>query len=208
GELPLDMQVKLLRVLQEDKIYRIGDAVGRKVNVRFVAATNQNLIELMQEKKFRSDLYYRLNVIQLTMPPLRERTDDIPQLAQLFLEQYALKYQMPILEMEQSAMHILLQYSWPGNVRELKNIMERLVILTEKPRITKNELIKYFPNFHNNRYAPNHLMPTLTDEKENIEKNLIEDTLKLANANKSSAARMLGISRVTLYNKVKKYDIK
>src|SRR5699024_5660205 len=140
GELPLDMQVKLLRVLQEDKIYRIGDAVGRKVNVRFVAATNQSLIELMQEKKFRSDLYYRLNVIQLTMPPLRERTDDIPQLAQLFLEQYALKYQMPVLEMEQSAMHILLQYSWPGNVRELKNIMERLVILTEKPRITKNEL--------------------------------------------------------------------
>src|SRR5699024_3646434 len=121
----------------------------------------------------------------LTMPPLRERIDDIPQLARLFLEQYALKYQMPVLEMEQSAMHILLQYSWPGNVRELKNMMERLVILTEKPRITKNELIQYFPNLYNNRHVPNDPVPTLTNEKENIEKNLIEDTLKLANGIKS-----------------------
>ena len=133
GELPLDMQVKLLRVLQENRIYRIGDSFGREVDVRVIAATNQNVLEMMEEKKFRQDLFYRLNVIQLTMPPLRQRQEDIPILTQIFLEQFAKKYQVPIPVIPNRTMQILLSYSWPGNVRELKNMMERLIILCEKP---------------------------------------------------------------------------
>ncbi len=207
GELPLEMQVKLLRVLQENRIYRIGDSIGQEVDVRFIAATNQDLPKMMLENKFRSDLYYRLNVIQLTMPPLRERLDDIPNLAQGFLEQFALKYHVPILEIDQAAIHILLQYSWPGNVRELKNMMERLVILAEQPIIKEQELVKYFPNILSSQFQEVKHATPLAEEKENIEKVLIEDTLRQTNGNKSDAARRLGISRVTLYNKIKKYEI-
>lgn len=208
GELPLEMQVKLLRVLQENRIYRIGDSIGQEVDVRFIAATNQDLPKMMLENKFRSDLYYRLNVIQLTMPPLRNRSDDIPKLAQLFLEQFSLKYHVPILEIERSALHILLQYNWPGNVRELKNMMERLVILAEQPLIKEQELLKYFPNILSGQFGEVKQPTPLASEKENIEKILIEDTLRQTNGNKSDAARKLDISRVTLYNKIKKYGIK
>lgn len=208
GELPLEMQVKLLRVLQENRIYRIGDSIGSEVNVRFIAATNQNLTEMLAENKFRSDLYYRLNVIQLTMPPLRNRLDDIPNLSQLFLEQFASKYQIPVPEFEQTALQILLQYNWPGNVRELKNMMERIVILSEKTRITKHDLLQYFPNIYTDVSIHNKPTVSLSEEKNNIEKLLIEDTLLQTNGNKSDAARRLGISRVTLYSKIKKYNIR
>lgn len=207
GELPLEMQVKLLRVLQENKLYRIGDSVGRSLDVRFIAATNQNLTEMMYNNKFRSDLYYRLNVIQLTMPPLRNRIEDIPFLAQVFLDHFALKYQIPVPEIDPESFYILLQYEWPGNVRELKNMMERLIILVEKPFITGQDFKQYFPNLFST--SPKQIVSTvkLADEKENIEKILISDTLELTNGNKSDAARRLGISRVTLYNRMKKYGL-
>lgn len=207
GELPLEMQVKLLRVLQENRVYRIGDSVGHEVNVRFIAATNQSLTDMMNENKFRSDLYYRLNVIQLTMPPLRKRIEDIPHLTQLFLKQFALKYQVPVPEIEQAALYILLQYKWPGNVRELKNMVERMVILVEKPIITEQDLKQYFPNIYTNNQIQPRPDTSLASEKEDIEKILIEDTLKLTNGNKSDTARRLGISRVTLYNKMRKYGM-
>lgn len=207
GELPLEMQVKLLRVLQENRIYRIGDSIGREVDVRIIAATNQDLIHMLDEKKFRSDLYYRLNVIQLTMPPLRKRLDDIPNLTTIFLEASALKYQVPVPEMDQKAMEILLAYNWPGNVRELKNMMERLVILSEKPIVKQQDLLELFPDIYRSSTASEQVNVTLADEKENIEKILIENTLQQANGNKSDAARKLGISRVTLYSKLKKYGI-
>ncbi|WP_174613677.1 sigma-54 interaction domain-containing protein [Virgibacillus ihumii] len=208
GELPLEMQVKLLRVLQENLIYRIGDSTGRKVNVRFIAATNQNLVQLIEEKQFRTDLYYRLNVIQLTMPPLRERIDDIPELADLFLKQFATKHQMVNSQINDEAFQLLLNYDWPGNVRELRNMMERLIILSEKPIITKDDIQKLLPHMMDvqaNEKAE--INPSLPTEKENIEQQLIKNTLVQTNGNKSDAARKLGISRVTLYNKLKRYDI-
>ena len=210
GELPLEMQVKLLRVLQEQVLYRIGDSKGRKVDVRFIAATNQDLIKLMEEKKFRSDLYYRLNVIQLTMPPLRERVEDIPLLAQYFLEQFASRYQVPVPEIQPDAMPVLLQHPWPGNVRELRNLMERVVILSEKPVIQKEDLVSFFqhpdaPAF-SERGAENRR--SLSSEKDHMEKQLIEQALKETAGNKSQAARKLRISRVTLYKKLKKYQIR
>ncbi|PAV28864.1 sigma-54-dependent Fis family transcriptional regulator [Virgibacillus profundi] len=208
GELPLEMQVKLLRVLQEKSIYRIGDSTGRDVNVRFIAATNQNLEQLMEEKKFRSDLFYRLNVIQVTMPPLRQRIDDIHELTDLFLKQFAAKYQVPIPEFKQDAFHLLLQYNWPGNVRELRNLMERIIILSEKPILSKRDLLTYFPSVSEDLSTSEGVKkPSLSNEKENIEKQLIEETLKQTNGNKSDAARRLGISRVTIYSKMKKYGI-
>lgn len=207
GELPLEMQVKLLRVLQENRVYRIGDSIGKEVNVRIIAATNQNLMEMMTEKKFRQDLYYRLNVIQLTIPPLRERADDIPLLTELFLQQFATKYQVPVPELAQSAMDVLIAYSWPGNVRELKNMIERLIILCEKTIIEKVDIINYFPNIIEQQANHKHEATTLSSEKEAIEKLLIEEALRKTNGNKSDAAKQLGISRMTLYNKIKKFNI-
>ncbi|WP_087973206.1 sigma-54 interaction domain-containing protein [Oceanobacillus rekensis] len=208
GELPLEMQVKLLRVLQENNLYRIGDSKGRMINVRFIAATNHNLEQLMEEKKFRSDLFYRLNVIQLTMPPLRERLDDINELSDMFLKQFALKYQVPIPEMKREAFDLLLQYNWPGNIRELRNIMERIIILTEKAQVTKKDILSYLPtNYAGHNHLEKKAVNSLPQEKEDIEKQLIVKTLQETNGNKSEAATRLGISRVTLYNKIKKYGI-
>lgn len=207
GELPLDMQVKLLRVLQEKRVYRVGDPKGRKVDVRIIAATNQNLTEMMAKKQFRQDLYYRLNVIQLTLPPLRERVEDIPILTKLFLEEFATKYQVPAPEISEHAMQLLLSHDWPGNVRELKNMMERLIILCEKPVIEKEDIINFFPDILNEPGVHDSNVTTLSSEKEAIEKILIEETLRKTNGNKSDAAKKLGISRMTLYNKIKKYHI-
>lgn len=211
GELPLEMQVKLLRVLQEETLYRIGDSKGRKIDVRFVAATNQNLKQLMEEKQFRSDLYYRLNVIQLTMPPLRTRIEDIPELVEVFLKQFALRYQVPKPEIEQEALELLLEYDWPGNVRELRNFMERIIILSEKPFITRTDMLTFFPNAGWKEVKPvsaeENRTALLPEEKENLEKQKIDEMLKRTNGNKSLAAKRLGISRMTLYNKLRKYGI-
>ncbi|WP_407939243.1 sigma-54 interaction domain-containing protein [Oceanobacillus salinisoli] len=208
GELPLEMQVKLLRVLQEDEIYRIGDSKGKKVNVRFIAATNQNLEQLMHEKQFRSDLYYRLNVIQIHMPPLRERMDDIAELSNVFLHQFAAQYQTSVPKLEQDALQVMIEYDWPGNIRELRNLVQRIVILSEKPIINKDDIHHYFQHRHagtiKSGTATVHSLPK---EKESMEKQLIEETLKQMNGNKSATAKKLGISRVTLYNKINKYEI-
>lgn len=207
GELPLDMQVKLLRVLQENRIYRIGDSKGKQVNVRFIAATNQDLEKLMQENKFRSDLFYRLNVIQLTMPPLRNRKTDIDVLSHTFLEQFSVKYQVQKPEILPEAMEVLRQYHWPGNIREIRNLMERMIILHERPIVTKTDILTYLPASF--AKTPHILAQeeTLHQEKEAIEKEAIQQSLELFQGNKSKAAKHLGISRVTLYQKLKKYQL-
>lgn len=205
GELPLDMQVKLLRVLQENRIYRIGDSRGKQVDVRFIAATNQDLEKLMQENQFRSDLFYRLNVIQLTMPPLRDRKKDIEILAKTFLEQFALKYQVPIPEIPIETMEVLRKYHWPGNIREIRNLMERIIILHEGAAITRQDVLSFLPaSFSNPSLSDTENLPM---EKENMEKLSIKQALEFFNGNKSKAAKQLGISRVTLYQKIKKYKL-
>ncbi|AXI09778.1 PAS domain-containing protein [Oceanobacillus sp. 143] len=209
GELPLDMQVKLLRVLQENVVYRIGDSSGKEINVRFVAATNQDLEQLMKEKKFRSDLFYRLNVIQIIMPPLRNRISDILELANFFLNHFAVKYQVSPPEMETDASQLLLDYHWPGNVRELRNLMERMIILSESSVIHKHDLLRLFKQEAPDAFYESKAIDTkkLRRQMDNIEKQLIEETLIEMNGNKSASARKLGISRVTLYNKIEKYGI-
>ncbi|WP_052400834.1 sigma-54 interaction domain-containing protein [Oceanobacillus jeddahense] len=205
GELPLDMQVKLLRVLQENRIYRIGNSRGKQIDVRFIAATNQDLEKLMQENKFRSDLFYRLNVIQLTMPPLRDRIKDINILAKTFLKQFAVKYQTSVPELPTDTMEVLQQYHWPGNIREIRNLMERIIILHEGATLTRQDVLSFLPgSFSKASLSP---IDTLPLEKENIEKISIEQALDRCNGNKSKAAKQLGISRVTLYQKIKKYNL-
>ncbi|RDW19425.1 sigma-54 interaction domain-containing protein [Oceanobacillus chungangensis] len=209
GELPLEMQVKLLRVLQENVVYRIGDSSGKKINVRFVAATNQDLDELMKEKKFRSDLYYRLNVIQITMPPLRNRLTDIYELANYFLNQFAVKYQVTSPKLEADAYQFLLGYHWPGNVRELRNVMERIIILSDTSVIQKQDISRFFQQNGSNSYYGVELTEAkkLPRQIDHLEIQLIEETLIEMNGNKSATARKLGISRMTLYKKIDRYGI-
>lgn len=202
GELPLDMQVKLLRVLQENVVYPIGSSKGKKVDVRVIAATNRNLNEMMENEKFRSDLFYRLNVIQITIPPLRKRLNDIPELANQFLNDLDAEYQTPPHFFNENALQMLAGYDWPGNVRELRNIVERAVILSETSEITEKELHSLFPA----RKTQSNRNDSLSDEKRLLEKDRILETLDKENGNKSAAARKLGISRVSLYKKLKKYE--
>lgn len=140
GEVPLATQVKLLRVLQEGEIRRLGDTGSRKIDVRLIAATNKDLLELIKIGKFREDLYYRLNVIGLTLPPLRERPEDIPLLAHHFLKKFSKKTGRTADKISIDALQALQNYSWPGNVRELENVMERSVVLSEKDTITAKSL--------------------------------------------------------------------
>ncbi|HEU5141203.1 MAG TPA: sigma 54-interacting transcriptional regulator [Bacillales bacterium] len=203
GELPLEMQVKLLRVLQENIVYRIGGSTGNKVNVRIIAATNRDLDQMMEEERFRSDLFYRLNVIQINIPPLRDRLEDIPELVTVFLKELEVEYQMSGPSLKDETMQMLLQYDWPGNVRELRNIIERALILSEQKEIGKRELLGLFPQKAGSVDHPN----SLSDEKQVLEKERIESALTETYGNKSAAARKLGISRVSLYKKIHKYNI-
>ncbi|KAB2336634.1 PAS domain-containing protein [Cytobacillus depressus] len=204
GMLPLDMQVKLLRVLQEREVYRIGGNASIKVNIRIVAATNSDLEDMVKQGTFREDLYYRLNVVTLKVPPLRERNDDIPELVNTFAGEFAAKYLKEIPTLMNSAMEVFTTYQWPGNIRELRNVVERMIIFIDKSTITAEDVINIFPTIqHENMNKEG-----LAQEKASLEKDRIKEVLIETYGNKSAAAKKLGISRVSLYNKIKQYDIK
>lgn len=208
GMLPLDMQVKLLRVLQEREVYRVGGSKSIKVDIRVVAATNSDLKEMVEQGTFREDLYYRLNVVTLKIPSLRERIEDIPLLVKSFIEEYAIKYQKEEPALSESALQMFMDYQWPGNIRELKNVVERMIIFTDKATITAGDITPIFPA-DIKRELPNEAESEgLLQEKALLEKERIEEALTETYGNKSAAAKKLGISRVTLYNKIKAYDIK
>ena len=205
GEMPLAMQAKLLRVIQEREVQRVGGTKPIPVDVRIVAATNRDLQEEVTAGKFREDLYYRLNVVTLHIPPLRERGDDISLLAQYFMERFAQKNNKTVKGFTPGAMDCLTRYSWPGNVRELENVIERAVVLLIGEHISEREL-------------PTKLQRTVADETtvdtasmegltlEHIERMVILETLKRVGGNKSEAAKVLGINRKTLHMKLVKYD--
>ncbi|RJS59353.1 hypothetical protein CJ483_04100 [Bacillus sp. PK3_68] len=205
GELPLNMQVKLLEVLQEHCIRPIGAVKQIPINIRVIAATNRNLLELVKQKKFREDLYYRLNVVPIEIPPLRERTEDIIYLARHFLKQKASKYGIfktfhP--EAEESFTH----YAWPGNVRELENIIERLTITTEDNEIRLQHLPPFFQSLtgktkQNDEQST--LMP-LKQAKEMVEKELIMKAYTLYQST-YKAAKALGVDQSTIVKKLKRF---
>ncbi|WP_269409432.1 sigma-54 interaction domain-containing protein [Lentibacillus daqui] len=212
GEMPLEMQVKLLRLLQERKFYRVGGTKEIEVDFRIVAATNRDLKELVQAGKFREDLYYRLNVVSLEIPPLRIRPEDIIELTHYFLYEVSIKYHRPIHGMSQALMQALLQHDWPGNIRELKNVVERLVVFSEDGEMKLEDLPFETENIElsqaDHSYTP-HSNDTrsLSERLQAVEKEIITHELKKADGNKLQCAKNLQVTRATLYNRIKKLNI-
>ena len=204
-QLPYHIQPKLLRVLQEHEFSRIGGKV-RKMDVRIIAASNKNLAALVREGRFREDLYYRLNVIKFTIPPLRERKDDIILLMDSFIEEMNQKLDKEVKGVTPEVMKVLYSYKWPGNIRELKNLIERAMYMCKGKRIELKDLGDFIsemlhPNFDEKVLDDNN---PLEKAKELAEAKVIEEALKLCDGNKRKAAELLKISRATLYNKLEK----
>jgi two-component system response regulator HydG len=192
------MQAKLLRVLQEKEFYMIGSKKSQKVNVRVVAATNVDLMELVKKGSFREDLYYRLNIISIQLPPLRERGNDILLLIDSFLSRYVREVGKPPMKFTSKALQALKEYSWPGNVRELQNLIHRLVIMADDTTIDVPDLPESF------RFSASR-SKGLDRRLEDIEREYITDVLAANKNNISQSALSLGIDRKTLRDKIKKY---
>ncbi|HYA91177.1 MAG TPA: sigma-54 dependent transcriptional regulator [Thermodesulfobacteriota bacterium] len=200
GEVSPPTQILLLRVLQDHRFERVGGEETLEVDVRVIAATNKNLTEEMKNGTFREDLYYRLNVIPIFVPPLRERRDDIPLLASHFLQRFSQERKKKVISFSPEVMEIILAHSWPGNVRELENIIDHAIIVAKQDKI----LLKDLPQYLLLKPLPTQEFATLQD----YEKNLILRTLQETNWNKHKAAKRLNINRSTLYGKMKKYGLK
>ena len=199
GETPIGLQAKLLRFLDSGEFRRIGGNKTLKADVRVITATNKDIGELARKGEFRQDLYYRLNVINITIPPLRDRKEDIPELADYFLKRYTNKLSKTIKGIDSNAMNILMNYHWPGNVRELENVIERAVILSDTDFIRPEDIsISQVPDKEEGKLS------SLDD----VERSYIQKVLKETGWNQSKASQILGIDRKTLYLKLKKYDIK
>jgi len=200
GDLSPTTQAKLLRVLQEGEFERLGGTRTLKADVRLVAATNADLAVLVREKRFREDLFYRLNVITIEIPPLRERREDIPVLAQHFLRRFAAKNAKTMTGFAEETLDILQTYSWPGNVRELENVIERAVVLTRSPMISPADLPETLVG---SDQAARHLVISIGTPLEEVEDRLIEETLRYTKGDKTVAAKLLGIATRTIYRRVK-----
>ena len=204
GDLPLSTQVKLLRVLQEKEIEKVGDHRPISIDVRILAATNQDLSTLMEEGRFREDLYYRIGVIPIHLPPLRERREDVPLLIEAFINRIHLKADKPISGMSREALDLLFSYDWPGNVRELINVIEYSFVLCHEGEIMPNHLPARVtgtqPSVAPRRQA-------VKKQNGDAERKRILEALAATGGNQSKAAEILGISRVTLWKRLKAFDI-
>jgi len=215
SEMPLPMQVKLLRVIQEREIERIGATKSQKVDVRIIAATNRNLEEMIKQKTFREDLYYRLNVINIQIPSLRERKEDIPLLAKHLMRTISSEMERHVTDISEDAMAALSAYDWPGNIRELGNLIERALNLVDKQAaIGIEQLPRYITqsisrndNQSGGRIVPIRMEGSLKEITQEIEKKAIKDALEEFRGNKLRAALKLDISRTSLYEKMKVYGL-
>ncbi|HTV16372.1 MAG TPA: sigma-54 dependent transcriptional regulator [Acidobacteriaceae bacterium] len=210
GEMPLNLQPKLLRVLQEREFERLGEARSVKVDIRVIATTNVSLAEMVERGQFRADLYYRLNVIPLTLPPLRERRDDIPALARHFAEKSAAQMQLGIPRLHPDFVNCLQTHAWPGNVRELGNFMRRVIALSGTLDIDARCFEAEFHGTGNLRRAapvPATVPAAAGTPIRELEKMHLENTLALTDGNRTHAAEMLGISLRTLRNKIREYGL-
>jgi len=213
GTMPAHLQMKLLRVLQEQEIERVGGSRRIKLNVRVISATNANLEADVKEGRFREDLYYRLNVIPILLPPLKERREDIPLLVRHFLQKSCQEMQRKLMSVSPAAMHALEDYDWPGNVREMENVIERSVALTDGEQIERKDLPPDIAGssdeLPNGRLAPRVTeagidMPATVAE---LEREMIRDALSLGKGVKARAAALLGINRTTLVEKIKRLGL-
>jgi len=204
SELPLQMQVKLLKVLDEKSFTRVGSTKPIKSDFRLISATNKDLEKLTKENKFREDLFYRLNVIQINIPPLRERRDDIPLLVNFFIEKYNKKYNTN-KRLDPKVLDVFSEYKWPGNVRELENIIERLVVTIDKDLIEKSDLPSFFSNQDYQTVQIDQVLP-LKKSIDNLEKQLLGKVYEI-HKNTYKVAEVLGISQSSVVRKLKKYKI-
>ena len=231
GELPIDVQMKLLRVLQERKIEPVGSNETRPVNVRIIAATNRKLDTAISQKTFRDDLYYRLNVVPISLPPLRERKEDIPELIDLFTSRFAQEYQLPKIGISSETIKKLIEYEWPGNVRELENAIKRALVMCSGQMLLTEHFSQIFDrpisdSTIDNQNPDQQIHTLLQGEVERyleseadagqlyaairsvFEKPLFEIVLEHTDGNRSKASEILGINRNTLHTKLNEYDIK
>jgi two-component system response regulator HydG len=199
GEITPSIQVKLLRVLQEGEFERLGGTSVIKSNVRIISATNVDLASAIKQKRFREDLYYRLNVITIDIPPLRERREDIPLLISHFLKIYQAKNNKRIDGISEEAQEIMTDYQWPGNVREIKNVIERAVVLTQDRVITQKDLPE---NISGNRIEDRKFFIPFGMPLREVEKKIIIETLKRSKGDKEVTAKLLGITPRTIYRKM------
>jgi DNA-binding NtrC family response regulator len=209
GETSASTQVKLLRVLQEGEFQRVGGTESIKVNVRVIAATNQNLEELVQSRRFRQDLYYRLNVFPLTLPPLSERIEDIPPLVSYFIEKINARSKKSIKDATPAAMALLIAWSWPGNVRELENVIQRMMVTAKGESL---DVVDLPPEIRGDAAkpsaAPKDLKEIARASSDLVEKSAIVDALAKSGGNVTRAAKALGVSRATMQNKMKAYGLR
>jgi DNA-binding NtrC family response regulator len=210
GNIPVETQAKLLRVMQEREFMRLGGMETIKVDVRIIAATNCDLKEMVEDGRFREDLFYRLHVISIFLPPLRERKEDIPVIAHHFLAKYSDENRKPGLELTAAALDLMMAYDWPGNVRELENVIERAVVLATGPRIDTDlipENVRSSPRFHIPRFVVPPEGISFKDVITSVEKRLIEETLEAAGGVQKKAAELLKIKPTTLNEMIKRYEI-
>jgi DNA-binding NtrC family response regulator len=207
GDLRLDLQAKLLRAIQEGEIERVGGSKPIRTNFRLVVATNVDLEKAVRDGRFREDLFYRINVIPIRMPPLRDRIEDLPELARLFLERYRVKFRKPVRGLSDSALRILASYWWPGNIRELENLIERLVAVSDKEWITDEDLpLEYhFAKLDSTPVAGDALFQEACDT---FERNFILRALEKKDWNVTATARYLGIPLSTLKHKMMRLDLR
>ncbi len=206
GELPLFLQVKLLRVLQEEEVTPVGATKPQKIDARVIAATSKNLKKEAEEGGFREDLFYRINVMTIDLPPLRGRRGDIPILIGYFIDRFNRKLDKKIEGLSSEAMPLLMGYSWPGNIRELENVLERSILLAKGRWITPSELPQSITSLEALSFSgdPEHTL-SLKKASKLLERNLIEKALKLTSGNRTKAAKILEVSRPMLISKIKEY---
>jgi two-component system NtrC family response regulator len=207
GELTLALQVKLLRVIQEREVDKIGYPHPIKVNVRIVAASNRNLKNLVEDGQFREDLYYRLSVVTIELPPLREHQEDIPLLAQHFLKQFATRYGVDRLSLSDEAMEKLVQYNWPGNVRELQNVIERVAVLSKDQKIGRDDLPLDVRRSESHIANISLKLPEEGIDLEEVEKEILLQALEKHNWNQTQAAKYLNMTRKTLIYRMEKFSL-
>ncbi len=203
SNLSLNIQAKLLRVIQEREFMKVGDQQKIKLDIRIISASNKNLEESLRKGEFREDLYYRLSVVPIHLPPLRKRRDDIPLLAHHFLEKYADKLKKPMPQISPEAMEVLQDYAWPGNVRELEHTIERVLILEDTDRIRPRDL----PSFITQRQGEFQMFSEELFSLEDLEKKYIRFVLRRTKGKKTRAAEILGINRKTLGLKIKRFGL-
>src|SRR5204863_602716 len=206
GELPVPLQVKLLRALQEGEVRRVGDNASRTVDVRLVAATARDLESDVAEGKFRADLYYRINVVRIHLPALRERSEDIPELVRHFVDRFNRRLGLHVTGVTSAAMRALVEYPWPGNVRELENVVERAMVLTDGPQLAMEQLpTRSVPAARPDAASPLDL--SVKPRTEELERSPIKQALERTRGNRTRAAKLLDLSHRALLYKIRDYGL-